>query len=118
MDLILAIKHERKNMQHSSKLKWIRGHPDKNTPKNKLTQEQVINVETDQVSKCERITGTKIHETPYTGSGAVFIIDNKWVTTEYKEQIRSAIMKPEHKKFFLHKFRRYNITENEYDNIA
>ena len=42
---------------------------------------------------------------PYKGTGAMLMINGKWVTTKYAEQIQEAVMKPRHIAFFLKKYK-------------
>ena len=42
------------------------------------------------------------------------MINNKWVTTRYKDQLHLAIHRPKHKKYFTN---RHNLTSNQYDDI-
>ena len=44
----------------------------------------------------------------------MLLINNKWITTRYKDQLNLAIHRPKHKKYFTN---RHNISATEYDNI-
>ena len=43
--------------------------------------------------------------TPYTGIGAMLIINSKCVMTKYASQIKDTIMAKDHIKFFLEKYK-------------
>jgi hypothetical protein len=115
MDLILAINHERKQTPNPSKPEWVKGHTDDTKESYDMNDKERLNIVVDQVSGDERRHGTVIQETPYPGSGAMLIIEGKWVTTEYKQQIQTAIMKPKHRAYFTEKFK--HIDPTVYDDI-
>jgi hypothetical protein len=104
-DLILAIKHERDKSTRPSEPEWVKGHTDKTTPYNKLPHQNQVNIDVDHSSGNERKHGTIVNEEPFDGSGAMLILDGKWVTTAYKMQILNAITEPAHRKYFASKFK-------------
>jgi hypothetical protein len=116
-DLILAIKHERDKSTRPSEPGWVKGHTDKTTPYNKLPHQNQVNIDVDHSSGNERKHGTIVNEEPYDGSGAMLILDGKWVTTAYKMQILNAITEPAHRKYFASKFKHEN-SKAVYDNVA
>jgi hypothetical protein len=104
-DLILAIKHQRDKSTRPSEPEWVKGHTDKNIPYEKLPHQNQVNVDVDHSSGNERKSGQVVNDEPYEGSGAMLILNGKWVTTEYKAQILNAITEPAHRKYFANKFK-------------
>ncbi|KAL7533446.1 hypothetical protein ACHAXR_008970 [Thalassiosira sp. AJA248-18] len=107
-DIILAQHHITKNNPNDIDLQWIKGHHDDDKAQTDLSDEAQLNVEMDDLSKHERVHGTITHHDPYPGTGAMLIINGQWVTTNYKDQIQAAIMRPKHIEFFLNKIDDYN----------
>jgi hypothetical protein len=100
-DLILAIKYLRHQTKYPSTLKWMKGHTDDNKKYEDLEYDYQTQIDMDTLAKHSRTHDTVTHQTPYPGSKALLIIDNKWITTEYCEQIQEAITKRKHKQYFL-----------------
>lgn len=73
----------------------------------------------DHLSKLARVTKPITQDQPYPGSGAMLIIiQNKWVTTKYNEQILEAMTADEHRTHFLAKYYKYNqLNDTMYDSI-
>ena len=115
MDLILASKHERQQSTYPSKPEWVKGHTDDKDPKGKRTPKEEINIIADDKSKSVR-TNMEPEQPPepFPGSGAMLIIDGKWIMAGYKEQLTIALTKPRHRKYFLQRFK---TTDKVYDDI-
>jgi hypothetical protein len=95
---------------------WVKGHTDDHKESHEITDKEQLNIIVDKVSGEEQRHGQPTYDTPYDGSGAMLIIDGQWVTTEYKTQIQTAIMKPKHRAYFQKKFK--HADQTVYDDIA
>lgn len=115
MDLILAIKHSRNRTKIPSDPEWVKGHTDRNKKPHERTAKERLNIKVDHISGDARKHATPKTRTPYPGSGAMLIINDKWITTSYREQIHRAFMEPGHRKFFCSKF---HLDNDIYDTIA
>jgi hypothetical protein len=82
-----------------------------------LPHQNQVNVDVDHSSGHEWKYGPIVHGEPYDGSGDMLIINEKWVTTDYKAQILNAITEPAHRKYFAHKFK-HTDSQKIYDDIA
>jgi hypothetical protein len=100
-DLILAIQELRSKTPTPSTLTWMRGHSDDTEHYDKLTTKQQTQVDTDNLAKTSRTKEPVTFQTPYPGSKAMLIINNKWITTSYHEQIHEAVVHERHKQYFL-----------------
>jgi hypothetical protein len=114
-DLILAIKHIRSTTKDPSTLTWMRGHSDDTTKYDNLTCKQRTQVDTDKLAKHSRTNDQVTFQTPHPGSKAMLIIDNKWITTAYHEQIHEAVVGKTYKKYFMG--RHPHITNADYNTI-
>ena len=74
-----------------------------------------MKIKLDIRAKESQVHGSKYAPKPYAGSGAMLMINGKWVTSNYETQIQEAIMKPRHLKFFLKKYK--TKTEDDYNGI-
>jgi len=116
-DIILACHKLRKECDTEFNLEWVKGHQDDNKEYDELDDEAKLNVDMDTVCKDERVNGTVHKPKPYSGSGAMLIIDGEWVTNDYANRIQEAIMLPRHIKFFLWKYRDMNLTIDDYNRV-
>ena len=69
----------------------------------------------DEHAKDERTNGEVCYDEPYTGSGAMLIINGEWVTNNYAARIKEAVMIPHHLKWFRKKSK--DKTEDDYNSI-
>jgi ribonuclease HI len=118
-DIILACRQIQKDIQNH-RLLWIKGHQDRNKPKEDQPQDVQMNIELDEAANASRQSGNVTREEPYRGSGAMLIIDDEWVTSNYAERIQEASIRPLHRQFFLEKYgkRKYGWkTMEHYDAI-
>jgi hypothetical protein len=116
-DLILAIKYQRDKSTRPSAPEWVKGHTDQKTPYEKLPHHNQVNVDVDHSSGHERKHWSLVQEEPYDGSGAMLIINDRWITTDYKAQILNAITEPAHRKYFARKFK-HTDSQKIYNDIA
>ena len=71
----------------------------------------------DNKSNTARSKDEPVKTSPLPGSGAMLIIKGKLITTRYKERIHEVIMRPKHEKYFLEKYKKYNVTKHGYHSI-
>ena len=77
-------------------------HQENNNRKETLPPNVQMNSDMDAACKSERTSNRVISSntnkfiTPYPGSGAMLILNGKWVTTKYATQIQDAIMAMDH----------------------
>ena len=55
-------------------------------------------------AKRSQLHDTIMYDQPYKGRGAMLIINNKWITMKYEEQIQHTIMELMHKAFSFEKY--------------
>ena len=115
-DILLHCHHKKQQLQAPLDLQWVRAHQDDGKKKEDLPPEEVqLNIEYDERSKEFRVHDEVTYKTAYEGSGAMLIINNKWVTTKYKLQIQEASTLKAHKAFFLKKYQ--SKTLDDYNSI-
>jgi hypothetical protein len=115
MDLILAIQHERSHTKNQQARMGTK-RPYRQSQGKPQNHRQGTAQHNSRQSVWRGKKTWTTHIRPYDGSGAMLIINGKWVTTEYKTQIQTAIMKPKHRAYFQKKFKHADKTV--YDNIA
>jgi hypothetical protein len=93
----------------------MKGHTDDNKKYDDLDYDYQTQVDMDILAKHSRTHDQITHQTPYPGSKAMLIIDNKWVTTEYRNQIQEAVTKRAHRQYFLGRHPHLRI--EDYNNI-
>ena len=98
-DIILACQEMIRTMESKPKLAWVRGHQDGKKKKKygDLSTDAQVNVDMDDECDKERREGRPLPVRPLKGSGAMLAINNRFITTNYKQNIHEAIMKGEHR---------------------
>ena len=81
-DIIMAIHKQREQSNTKFVLTWIKAHQDDKKKYEELDDEAQLNVDVDEAASEERVNGRIVSPQPYEGSGAMLIIDGKWVTTK------------------------------------
>ena len=115
-DIVLACRHKIRSMANKPISRWIKGHQDSNVPVTDLPHDVQLNIELDNDAKRSRCHDVARQPTPYIGSGAMLLIDSKWVTTKYELQIQEASIRPIHIAWFLKKYP--HLTPHDYSSIA
>ena len=95
-DIILAIHALRSKSAKQTSISWLCGHQDKDCRVEDLPPEAQMNIDLDAVANEARLHKPITREQPLPGSGALLIINGKWVTTKYNEQILEALMSEAH----------------------
>ena len=113
VDIVLACKAIQED--GISRPEWLRAHQDDSTPYCELPHPVQMNSDMDTAAKHSRIHDQITKPKPYRGSKALLIIEGRWVTTKYAEQIQDAVMHKSHIKFFLHKYK--HLHDHHYDSI-
>ena len=116
-DIIMAIHKQREQSNTKFTLTWIKAHQDDKKKYEELDEEAQLNVDVDKAAGEERMNGQVVTPQPYEGCGAMLIINGKWVTTKYREQIHLASTTPAHIKFFLEKYKKHGKTIDDYNSI-
>ena len=119
-DIILACQEMIKKMESKPKLAWVRGHQDGKKKKKyeDLPTDAQVNIDMDDECDEERRKGKPLQVRPLKGSGAMLAINNRFITTNYKQNIHEAIMKGEHKRYFIKRYQKHGLTNKGYDKIA
>ena len=103
-DLLLHCHHKKAKLRAPLNLGWIKAHQDDQTKEEDRLPEVQMNCDLDGEAKEERTDGAIQYDKPYEGSGAMLIINNKWVTSKYALQIQEASTLKAHQDFFLDKY--------------
>ena len=81
----MAIHKQREQSNTKFTLTWIKAHQDDKKKYEELDEEAQLNVDVDNAAGEERLNGQVVAPQPYEGCGAMLIINDKWVTTKYRE---------------------------------
>lgn len=101
------LKHGSASLIH---LRWVRRHQDKDDDYKAILQDVQLNGDPDHLAKNKPINELTTPRMSYPGRGAMLIIKGEYITTNHKACVKNVIIEPIHRKYFLEKYKKYNVT--------